>query len=58
MLHEETIDRILESGWLEEINPGVMGDHYIDETYRLKEGAPEAVRKEWEEICAEFRIAG
>jgi hypothetical protein len=58
MLLEEYVDSILNNGWIEEIEPGKLGDHHINETYQLKEGAPEWAKKEWEELCEKWTIAG
>lgn len=58
MLEQECIDWIDECEWIERINPGQLGDRYLEDTYQLKDGAPEDIKKEWEELCAVFRIAG
>jgi hypothetical protein len=58
MLFPEYIDWIDDCEWIEEIEPGVLGDNYIDETFRLKDGAPDDIKQRWEELCAMFRVAG
>jgi hypothetical protein len=53
MLFEEAFNWIDDCEWVVQIEEGKMGDHYIDETYMLKEGAPEDIRRRWEELCAD-----
>lgn len=58
MLKQKYLDWVHECEWIERIDPDKMGERYLEDTYRLKDGAPEDVKKEWEELCADFRIAG
>jgi hypothetical protein len=51
-LKPEAVDWVFDCEWIEDVEDGKMGDYYIDETYRLKEGAPEDIRRRWEDLCA------
>lgn len=50
---------MIESEWVERVNPDCLSESpYLEDTFRLKEGAPDDVRKEYEEICIAYNIAG
>ncbi|MDR0514634.1 MAG: hypothetical protein LBG81_05680 [Coriobacteriaceae bacterium] len=55
MLEPEAVDWIYDCEWIVPIEEGKMGDYYIDETYKILDGAPDDVRERWEALCAEWR---
>lgn len=58
MLNDTWARWIAECEWIEEIEPGAMGDRYLEETYRLKDGAPDEVKAKWKEVCEIFHEVG
>lgn len=55
MLNKELTNWVLNNEWIEEIEPGKLGNTYLEETYRLKENAPQDVKDKWEYVCELFR---
>jgi hypothetical protein len=58
MIDPDYMESFLNNGWIERIDPDEMGERYLEDTYRLKPGAPEDIKKEWEELCGLFRLYG